>query len=1126
MLKFPKRSLWLSSCLIFCSLSLYSKSPQDYEKAEAQKIKNFKMPAGFEAKLWADKSQITNPMAIAFDSRGRLFVTEIHRWRFGVDDIRHRPYMLLDDILIQSNEDRLTMYKKHYDKFPESHYTAKQDVIKVLEDKNGDGRADSARVYADGFNDILDGPGLGIIERDGKVYYTNIPHLWMMEDSNGDGLSDKRTSLQDGFGIRMSYSGHDMHGLAWGPDGKLYWSIGDRGFSFTTKEGKKFHGPNEGAVFRCDPDGSNMEVFYDRLRNPQELVFDDFGNLFTADNDSDKGDLERINYLIEGGDSGWHAGHQNLLAFASKLQFRSYDYAEKRSLNSAWISERLFYANEENQPAYVMPTIGQISGGPSGFLFNPSNSFGEKFNNKFFVNIFKGGSPKTRISMFDVEEKGAGFIMKNLEEFFTGSNLVDLDFGPDGKMYISEFNNGGYLNRNEGNVFVLDLPAETNKTEVKENQKILTSDFTKLTALELYDLLARDHQQIRLRAQFELAKRDNAATFFAKAAKDSSAPQLQRVHGVWGLGMVARKNLKLLKPLQSLLLEDKDDQVRIQSARVLGDHRDPSAVQVLVKALNDSHARVAMYAGIGLGRIADESAIPAIIEAQRRNAAEDRFLQHGLMMGLAGLKNSKAYAQYATDKSSAVRMMVLLAMRKNLNPNIKVFLSDTDSKISYEAIRAINDRVIEGGAQEALAQLLVSLPKPENKVDELMHLRVMNANFYLGDEKSAERLLKYACREDLSSDMIQEAIATLQAWNDKAPLDNTTGLPRDYKNERTEIKNLLHTYLSKLFKSAEGKVLAQINRLAISCDFPINSEILLVQLNNNKLIDEVRLGALDTLVQRNELTSLQLENLLKDKSEAIRLSSLRLLNKVDVSKAQKAAARISQAASTAERQLAYSLMASNSANDKLLLAQLNKIINEQGDPSVMLEILNSARAKKSPEFKKLLESYDAKMASANTTQKFSYAIEGGNVDRGRDIFFNHGAAQCLRCHKVNGMGADVGPDLSLMGKMYDRRYLLEAIVDPGAAVAPGFGIASLKTNDGKVHSGTYMGENDKEVKIKGADGKVIKHKRKDINTMMPPVSPMPPMHLLLKGEEIRDLVAYLKSLDKPLKKRKRDKSAH
>ncbi|WDE95860.1 HEAT repeat domain-containing protein [Lentisphaera profundi] len=1108
------------------ALNLSAKSPADYEKAEAQKIKNFKMPNGFKARLWADKSQIKNPMAITFDSKGSLLLTEIHRWRFGVDDIRHRPYMLMDDILIESNADRLAMYEKHYDKHPEAHYRDKADVIKILKDSNGDGRADSAKVYADGFNDILDGPGLGIIERDGKVYYTNIPHLWMLEDSNGDGVLDKRTSLQDGFGIRMSYSGHDMHGLVWGPDGKLYWSIGDRGYSFTTKEGKKFHGPNEGAVFRCDPEGSNIEVFVDRLRNPQELQFDDYGNLFTADNDSDKGDLERINYLVEGGDAGWHAGHQNLLAFASKLNFRSYVYAEKKSMNCAWMSENLYLANEEDQPAYLLPSIGQIIGGPSGFLFNPSNSLGKDFDNKFFVNIFKGGSPKTRISMFDLDEKGAGFEMKNLEVFFTGSNLVDMDFGPDGKMYISEFNNGGYLNRDEGNIFSLEVPGETDKKEVKENEIILTSDFSKRSDPELYELLARDHQQVRLKAQFELAKRKAGAEFFAKAAQDKQAPQLQRIHGIWGLGMLASKNISLLKPLKSLLMSDEDAQVRIQCARALGDHRDKSAMNELLKALEDTHARAIMYAGIGLGRIGDELAVPAIIEAQRRNAGQDRFLQHGLVMALAGMKDSSSYLNYSKDSSVAVRMIVLLALRKTLDPNIRLFLKDDEKKIRDEAIRAINDRLIDGGAQQALASLLVDLSKPNGAMDELMHLRVINANYYLGDEKSAERLVQYASRKDLSESMVQEAVAALQAWDDKALLDNTTGLPREYLHPRADIKDLLHAQLGDLLKKSQGKLLAQLNRLANNCDFPISSDILMAHLNNQKLISEIRIGALESLSQRGELSSIHLMNLLKDKSELIRLKSLEQLNIQDPEKAQLQASKIIQNGTRSERQLCYKLMEKGSSNDRHLLNQLDQFLMGKGDREVMLEVLNSSRAKSSKDFKKKLADVDAKMARGAITDKFTYALEGGDVDRGRDVFYNHGAAQCLRCHKVNGYGADVGPDLTLIGKSYDRRYLLESIVDPGARVAPGFGITSITNKDDEAFSGTYMGEDDQVVKIKGANGRTVAYKRKDIKTMMPPMSPMPPMHLLLQAGELRDMVAYLKSLDKASKKKKKDKSSH
>jgi len=198
------------------------------EKAEIR-MRNFEKPDDVVIKLWADESQTQNPSAITFDSKGRLYVAEINRWRTGVDDIRERRMMLVEDIQIESNADRLKMFQNHADQFPMEYYSRNADQISLLEDTDGDGRADSSKIFAGGFNDPLDGPGIGLIERDGKIYYTNVPHLWMLEDLDGDGVSDKRTSLQDGFGIRMSFSGHDMHGLTWGPDGKLYWSVGVRG---------------------------------------------------------------------------------------------------------------------------------------------------------------------------------------------------------------------------------------------------------------------------------------------------------------------------------------------------------------------------------------------------------------------------------------------------------------------------------------------------------------------------------------------------------------------------------------------------------------------------------------------------------------------------------------------------------------------------------------------------------------------------------------------------------------------------------------------------------------------------------------------------------------------------------
>src|SRR5262249_9388613 len=157
--------------------------------------------------------------------------------------------------------------------------------------------ADKSVVVADGFRDPLDGTGAGLITRDGELWYTCIPNLWRMRV---DGSA--RETLLNGFGVRISYRGHDMHGLRFGPDGERDFSIGDRALNVVTKEGSRVAETQCGSVMRCDPDGTHFELFATGLRNPQELAFDEHGNLWTGDNDSDAGDGSRFVYVVEGGD--------------------------------------------------------------------------------------------------------------------------------------------------------------------------------------------------------------------------------------------------------------------------------------------------------------------------------------------------------------------------------------------------------------------------------------------------------------------------------------------------------------------------------------------------------------------------------------------------------------------------------------------------------------------------------------------------------------------------------------------------------------------------------------------------------------------------------------------------------
>ena len=1116
------------------STTVTSSKTQIEEQNAKNKVRmdNFKLPENTELTLWADSSQTQNPGYFSFDSKGRMLIAEIARVKKGVSDIRWYEDMTVADILIESNADRLKMYKDFSHHHPMSYYTETSDQIRLLEDKDKDGRAESSTIYAAGFNDALDGLGSGVIERDGKVYYTNIPHLWMLEDTDGDGVADERKSIQDGFGIRMSFFGHDMHGLAWGPDGKIYWSIGDRGYSFTTKEGKKFHGPNLGAVFRANADGSEVEVFYNTLRNPQELAFDDFGNLYTADNDGDGGDLERIDYLVEGGESGWHAGHQSIMSFTTRLNLRSYKYTGDTNIPNAWMTQDMWKPRNEKQPAFQLPAIGQINGGPSGLVYNPSVSFGDEWEDTFFVVHYKGAPAASYISSFKVEENGAGFTMLDNKEFIRGFNATDLDFGPDGRLYISEYNTTGWTPQDSGAIYALEYKGEKDQNAIDENEILLTADYSAKSVQELSDLLSRDHQQIRLKAQFELAKRGaEGINSFNKLATDTNASLIPRLHAVWGLGQIKNETqagVEILEALRALLENDPEDQVRIQAARVLGDHKVESAAPSLIKALNDKHNRVAMYAAIGLGRISYADAVPALIEKIKANGEEDLFLRHGLVMALAGI-DKMAWHSYKSDSSSAVRMAVMLAMRKHNNPALSHFLADSDKAIVDETIAAINDLQIlearEAGAKHLASYINANNSKlPKNAVDRFTHHRLINLNWDLGDEDSAKRILDYATTPGLHRRLVAEALAAIEGWNDLNPIDTTTGLPSKANSQRANIEALVKQALPKILEIASGRAMVQAMRIAEANGYEINSKILLGAVNDSANPASLRNQALDTLNNRkySGLTKIS-SQLLNDKDAKVRAKALSTLMSLNKKLGTQAGLKFAQSDNTIDQQAGLNTLAKvdGAEIDKLIAKQMQSLLDKNFNPGAMLELVDAAKARSNAEVAAKLKTYQDSIANADIMTQFAGALEGGDAANGKVIFHAGGAAECLRCHVVKSKGGKVGPNLTRIADWKDNYYLLEALIDPSASIAPGYGSLTITDASGTAISGVFMGEDETTLKLKLSDGKTKKYVKAELKDIQRPMSGMPPMNLLLKPHELRDLVAYMSTLKSPNRKNKK-----
>ena len=299
-----------------------------------------------------------------------------------------------DDLACRTVADRVAMYRKFLGKGFED-FKVEHERVRQIVDRDHDGKADTATVFADGFNDPAAGIGAGLLARKGEVWYACIPWLWKLRDTTGAGKATERSLLHEGYGVHVGFLGHDLHGLRMGPDGMLYFSIGDRGFNVTTREGRQLAVPDTGSVLRCNPDGTGLEVFATGLRNPQELAFDQFGNLFTCDNNSDSGDRARWVYVVEGGDSGWRIGYQ---------------FIEEPVSRGPWNEEMLWDPRRAAQAAYLVPPVANISDGPSGLTYDPGVSLlPERYKDHFFLVDFRGGSGQSGIRSFAVKPKGASF---------------------------------------------------------------------------------------------------------------------------------------------------------------------------------------------------------------------------------------------------------------------------------------------------------------------------------------------------------------------------------------------------------------------------------------------------------------------------------------------------------------------------------------------------------------------------------------------------------------------------------------------------------------------------------------------------------------------------------------------
>ena len=342
----------------------------------------FDVAEGLEMTLWAAEPLLVNPTNFDIDERGRIWLIESVNYR---SDLKRKP----------KNDPA-------------------GDRIVILEDTDGDGRADTRKIF-DQRPDML--APLGISVFGNKVLVAQSPDLIVYVKDENDNIVGKETLLTGWGGADHD---HGLHAVLFGHDGRYYFNSGDQGFSTTDKSGKQHRSSREGPYYaatvqRMNPDGSDFSVLAHNARNPYEIALDSFGSIWQTDNDDDGNKWTRLLYIVEGANYGyWGPGGRR------------------------WREDKGTHFHAE-RPG-TMPFVARTGpGSPAGLTFYEGDLLPEKYRGQ----LLHAEPGKRLIQTFFVEPSGAGYTMRHENTVATvhpDFRPSDIAVAPDGSVFIADWN--------------------------------------------------------------------------------------------------------------------------------------------------------------------------------------------------------------------------------------------------------------------------------------------------------------------------------------------------------------------------------------------------------------------------------------------------------------------------------------------------------------------------------------------------------------------------------------------------------------------------------------------------------------------------------------------------------------
>jgi putative heme-binding domain-containing protein len=1008
--------------------------------AWAEPASHLEVPPGFTVEFAAGEPQVRFPMFAAFDESGRLFVAEAS----GLD--------LYAELQAQTRKCR----------------------VSLLEDRDGDGRFESSRVFAD----KLIFP-MGLAWRDGKLYVADPPDLVTYEDLDADGTADQRTVILTGFGHQDNGS---LHGLVFGRDGWLYMTMGSPdGYRLERPDGSLLEGES-GALIRCRPDGADPQVLCRGFVNLVEVVFTPRGDAIGTDNwfrnvnePGSEGLRDALVHLVPGGLYPYH-----------------HDVGTP-------------------QPITGDP-LGAVALFPAVAVSGLTEDRGPTFPAEFRGNLFSAQHNARRVGRHVLVANGSSFRSED-HDFLTSA---DPDFHPsdvlqaaDGSLLVVDTGSWYTQHCPTGNIRQSTAPGGIYRVRWKAAASVRdpwggAEDWASASYKRLIALLSNERPAVRDRAHLALVARGEAAVAPLAAALQTTVNAATKQRIVWTLASIASDQAR--EAIRSMLGDA--DAVATTAARALATLHDRAAAAALYELLARPSPHARRAAAEALATCGTLESLPVLWRALA--GEPDRFLEHAVVHAIHRLADNDALLAMLSHEHPRVQRAALLLLNQPPRPpkslpqeavfarvraadpelrRIAVSILQEHPEWNEHAIELVRSYLEEEHPSEehrqSLHGLILAL-QSEPALQELVAAAILDHTGAHRQRKSDLLRALADCSLPAPPDTWIEAVRQAMRFDDAQVRQEAVRAAALWR-----VRDLDEP-LARISESEVEPVEVRLDALSgvIAHRPELSSgvfQLLIEQLAGGDPLARLRAAE---LAGRADFTPEQLEQLLNVIGQNPLISPSVLIPALERSVTAGTRGQIIQYFESSLRQRTW-----------------RPPVSQLGD---VLRSLNTSDA----EAQALLALVEQGAQDARAElDRYELLLGGGNPDHGREVFFGSKVA-CGSCHRIGDRGGSVGPDLTRIGAVRSGRDLVESIVFPSSTFAQGYESYLLTTVAGRTMTGAIAQQSTELIVLADSSGTRHRVAKAEVESLeRQSVSLMPAgLAEVMTREEFCDLLAFLQTL--------------